>query len=211
MPTTTVDIANIALGRLGQLEDIAALSDATAGAKACNRYLAIARRAVLARFSWAHATRELVLTELASSTRANWDYVYDLPADFLRALNIDPGDRLARVTRDLRSPFEIGYDVNGTRTDKRTLACDVVPEAATAPRLVYVRDDDDPDKWPPHFLDAVAWRLAAEVAMPLSVDAGRARLAFDLAGSALREAAAVEMSGRQEDPPPESELISVRG
>jgi hypothetical protein len=62
-----------------------------------------------------------------------------------------------------------------------------------------------------HFCDAVAWRLAAEVSLPLKVKADLAQLAFSMARQRLDEAVAVEQRGRESGPPPESDFIRSRG
>jgi hypothetical protein len=214
--TTAVSLANAALARIGQTARITSLTATSTAAQACNQFYDTARRGLLEEFRWRFATRRTVLVESVASKRQEWGYVYELPADFLSAQFINAGERDDQVPRDGRISFTLEFEPAAGEgeddpQDREVLLTDVAPVADAAPELLYTFDQTAVGAWTEAFKSAVAWRLAAEICLPLSVKPDRARLAFDMAQSELNAAIAKHQRGRQADPPPESEFITSRG
>lgn len=200
-----VDICNLALDNLGVTNKIESMGDTTKEAKACARWYAVIRDLVLRSYPWPFACRIAVLVEDAASANAHpmWDYVYDLPDDFLKAR------RLVRagVRNPLAPPpFEIVCDGTGT---SYLLATDE-PSAILEYTAKFDGDERVP-LFPANFVDAFAWKLAARLVLPLAVDASNAERAEKMYVFAVQEAFAVDSVERQADQQPESEFITIRG
>jgi hypothetical protein len=209
--TSAVHVANAALARIGQSARITSLSATSTAALACNQFYDSARRELLEEYRWRFATKRAALAQLGALSRTEWGYVYALPADFLAAQFINAGVRDEQVPRDDRIPFTTEWDDDAGVAGAEVLLTDVAPVADQAPELVYTFDQTVVSSWAESFKNAVAWRLAAEICLPLAVKPDRARLAYDMAQSSLNAAIAQAERGRQADPPPESEFITARG
>ncbi|SCM79743.1 conserved hypothetical protein [uncultured Pleomorphomonas sp.] len=172
---STVSICNLALGHLGA-DKIDALSEASTEARACNRFYGQTLDALLAAGPpWRFARQEAVLAEVSGVAAGRWAHAYALPVDLLRVRAVRPADgALAGVLLpgDLRGAEDgYPYELFGDR-----LLTDLSPAA-----LRYIRRVDDPSKFPPLFVEALSWHLAARLAMPLTRDAGQRQAAFQMA------------------------------
>jgi hypothetical protein len=195
-----VDIYNIALARIGVFETaIQDVNEASKAANVCRMFFDSIRDYVLEDFPWPFAEKRVLLADLGTPP-TNWDYKYAYPADCLSAKYIAvEGARNPRDTQKI--PFRIANDA-----DVKVILCDW-PDA----ELVYTAQVTDLNLWTNCARSALAYRLAAEIAMPMSVKP-------DIANSAMngyyREksiAAANTMNEGQPDAQPESEFIAIRG
>lgn len=87
-----VDIANVALGLVGQ-GVIVALSDSTENAKQCSRFIDESIRQVLRKGKWKGAQKPATLAQLTQVPDFKWSYAYQLPGDYIRMIrfnDIDP-------------------------------------------------------------------------------------------------------------------------
>jgi hypothetical protein len=173
---STVSICNLALGHLGA-DKIDALTEASTEARACNRFYSQTLDALLAAgHPWRFARHEAVLAEVTGVTGGRWSHTYALPADLLRVREVRPPDGTLSgviLPGDLTSRDEGGapYALFGDR-----LLTDLSPVS-----LSYIRRVDDPTKFPPLFVEALSWHLAARLAMPLTRDANQRQAAFQMA------------------------------
>lgn len=195
---TEAELCNLALARIGEREYIDNLDEDTVPAQACKVHYATARDAVLASFPWRFATHRAALALVANATRDGWLYVYALPTGLLEAQRIWAG---RGVTPELRIPFEL----EGDATVGRVLLTDQ-PSAV----LVYTARVEAVTRFPPLFIDTLAWRLATELALALPVKPNIAAVMEAKYKAALAGAAAQELRQSQEDAPPEAESIRVR-
>lgn len=192
MPITETDLANDALSLLGH-SAVASLTENTAGAVACARWLPRCRQEALTRHPWsfAVAAETLVAAEVGGvaveDDEGRWAYAYAMPAGCLRAVlvNGDPS---------------ITWEVRGT-----VLYCD--EEECV---LRYLTDHVTYDDWPPFFLTYVGTLLAARVAMPITGSADIARAMQDLARSAFWSAVRDDAAGSRENPPAFRSLADSR-
>lgn len=199
---TEVDICNLALDNLGVTNKIESLGDASKAGKACGRWYATVRDLVLRSFPWPFAARTAALVA-SVETHTLWGYLYDLPADFLAARRmVRAGERITLTP----PPFEIITNAAGTGY---LLATD---EAEAY--LEYTRSFETDSKInliPANFVDALAWKLAARLVLPLALDNSHIERAEKMYVATVMDAFAVESIQRQHDPQPESELITARG
>lgn len=197
MAYTEVQIANLALARIGHSQRITALaSETTPAARACNLFYEPMRDSVLRDFAWPFASKIEALALVEQDPNDDWGYSYRYPTDCIRALRMVTGDR-GPVGRP---PFEVSSDDSGLviYTDQ----ADAV--------LKYTWRIEDPALFAPDFAEALAWRLAAEIVVPLSLNDSleqRARVAY--ARSVLR-AQAMALEEGQPDTDLDSEFIRAR-
>lgn len=137
----SIDICNQALLRIGAAE-IASLTEQAQEAMYCSRFYGLVRQASLRQFPWNFAAVVEELAQLAEDP-GDWEYAYQLPAGCLRVLGLVEA---------------VPFEVRGRR---------VVTDSETC-TLRYTSDIEDVNQWDPLFADAVAYRLAAELAMPIT-------------------------------------------
>jgi hypothetical protein len=152
-----IEICNVALSRVGA-GSIQALTEATREARACRTHYEMARDATLRDHDWQFARKRVVLA-LLSEAFDGWTYGYAYPADCIAARSIlneastDPADAIA---------YEVG--VNAAKSAK------VVLTEQEDAILVYTALVTNTSIYDASFVDALAWRLASELAVPLRAD-----------------------------------------
>lgn len=157
-----VDICNLALARLGDNATVASIDppEGSAQAEHCARFYAVARDSLLEMFPWKFATRRVLLAKLTVPSW-DWAFAYAQPATALRLLSVLPMDA---KSDDDTQPYEAESDASGANIilTNQEDAC-----------LRFVARVTDTTKFPPLFIDALAWLLASYLAGPvLKGDAG---------------------------------------
>lgn len=203
-----VDIANVALLRIGQLATIADMNEDTPQAQAVKAIFSHARDAVLEAFMWPFATFRATLNVIASvdddpddaNLRSGWGYVYQLPNLCIAPRYIWPG------TNNPGEGQEVPFTIEGDETRGRVLLTD--HEEA---ELVYTKLVDVPARWSPMFRDALATRLAADLAMSVAKKPDLGLGLFRMFDSLISRAAAAQANqARKELPPPDPSYIRDR-
>lgn len=199
---TQVGICNLALGRIGSRKPLASLEENRPEAQQCAAIWDTVVETALGSAWWTFATGRAVLAQSATETeRPGWEYVYALPSDCVQVRGLWAGVRTPAP--HMRTPFAV--EANDAGDGKVLLTDDAEAQLTYTRRLTTV------PLYPPLFTDALAWMLASELALSLPVKPDLSRNAFQRAELALARAAAAALREGQEDAPPESELISVRG
>lgn len=197
--SSDVEICNIALSRVAHSQPIASLTERSQAAELCRRFYGPMRELVLQAFPWPFAGSIIALADLGTPA-PGWAYRYRYPADCLRVRGIvQPGMRRA-LTSDSEIPYQIGYDPGGRviHTDQPRAVC----------RFTFrVEDSTFFDQ---QFADVLAWRLAMELALPLSSKPDLQQFASQSYQMALTLAEGSAFEESQDDPEPESEFITVR-
>lgn len=141
-----VDVCNVALGSVGA-PLINSIDDANTGARLCKANFAIVRDAVLEERPWSFAVlRKTYAREVAVPA---FGYLYQYPY----------GSEVLRVVEAFESePGDLDYAV-----ENRRVLCDV--ESGIYARVLT--RVEDLSLWSPSFTSAVAYRLAALLAVPL--------------------------------------------
>lgn len=195
-----IEICNIALSRLGNSRSINSLTEQSKEAGVCSLHYEPARNAVLSDFDWNFATKRVALADTGTPP-PDWQYAYRYPTDCMRitALML-PGMR--NPPARLRVQYETGVDDAGTGklifTDQ--------PEAW----LKYVGLVTDPNVFDALFRDAMSWRMAADMAMPLTAGPQLAQNALTMYAQVIRSAGSRSMNESQEPQEPESEFTCAR-
>lgn len=197
--SSDIEICNIALSRVAVTKAIASFTERSKEAEQCRVFYGQLRDLVLQAFPWPFAESIVALADLGSPV-PGWAYRYRYPADCLQIREIvQPGWRRA-LTSDQQIPFKIGYDSGGRviHTDQPEAAC----------RFTFKVDDSS--FFDPQFADALAWRLAMDLALPLTSKTDLVQFAAQQYQMALTVAEGSAFEESQDDPEPESEFITVR-
>lgn len=199
-----VDICNLALGRIGHgaSSPIQSLTEDSESARACNRVFANAMRAVLReyRWSWAQASVALAVTAQVVPGYA-YCYAYPSECSFLHGIaeeSVDPGRNPA-----WRWKYRILAATDG---QSRVIATDLAGAWAH-----YTRTIDNPAFADELFCDALAWKLAKELALGLRAMPQMATLAEQEYQLALSKATAANENEQGTPAMPEPEDVRAYG
>lgn len=195
---TVVSICNMALARIGISSFISTLTEASNEARVCSVFYEEARDFVLRDRPWAFAKKRVILAD-AGTPPSEWGFKYSYPSDCLKTRYIVPPG-LRNPRNDQRVQFEVANE-GGQK---------VIYTNQPDAELVYTYRVTDPTLFDAMFSSTLAYRLASEVAMPLSVKADVAKAARDAYRVEIEIASAHSMSEQQEGPAPESEFVTVR-
>jgi len=199
MATSDAQLCSMALLRVGQRQTIDSLNGPSAEARACKALYADARDALLAMHPWRFATKRAVLAELEDDERSGWEYTYALPTDCITPRSLWAGDRAPALSG--KYPFELEWGANDTPV---LLADQEDAELVYTARITVV------PRFPPLFVEALAWKLAADLALSLPVKPGVAKVMEEKFQRALAQAVAADGNQVQEDAQPESEFVRGR-
>ncbi|QJB56172.1 hypothetical protein [Pseudodesulfovibrio sp. zrk46] len=172
MATSVIEICNNALLDLGE-DVIISLGDDSKAAGLCNHRWPTVRDAVLRAHPWNCAMAQ---AELAAGTAAplwKWEYKYNLPTDFLRIVHL------------------VGQDGSAIRDWEIQGGIILCNEAAPI-FISYVRRETDPNRYDALLDEALAARLAATLAYPLSGSTSLAQAHWDIYQKKLAEARGVD-------------------
>lgn len=203
-------VCNVALARVGHSHFIDGnlADDDSAAGQACAQLYPHTRDLILQAFQWSFCTKRAALAKVAGATkREGWKHIYALPADCLapRVVWQDKGAN-RNPASDEREPYALEWDE--TAGAKRRVLLTDAPTAF----LAYTRtiDADNVVYLSPLCQDAIAWRLAVDLALVLPV---KERLAVDAERKAqlsLQVAIAADLGERQKDVAPDSEFVRTR-
>ena len=194
---TEAGICNSALAKLGN-NRIVSLTEGTPAANLCLEQYGKLRDHLLRAHDWNFAASRVKLAQLSSTPAFGYAFQYALPADWMRTISVH--------SRDSRGDPITDYATESTEAEGRVLRTD-----HAVVYLRYVRKLTDPNVMDPSFREALAWRLAMELAVPLA-KSGRLR---DRMERGFEDALAVSKSvDGQDDPPqavPAGDWVTARG
>jgi len=191
-----VDICNLALSHIGASATISSLTEQSEEAFHCNLLYADARDALLRAYPWGFATRHLALSDVGDPP-GNWSYRYSYPNDCLFAREI-----LQTTSGGDPIDFEIAL---GDAYNARVILTD--QESAT---LIYTYKVTNTLVFDSLFIVALAWRLASEIAMPLTRDEKRMKTAHLMYQTTISEAQTFNANESQIDRNQEAVWITGR-
>lgn len=173
MASSTIDIANRALTKLGEAR-ILSLTDQTNGAIVMNSMFTQVRDAELRRNRWNFALKRVSLIALADSPDWGYQYQYPLPSDFLSLVQV--GQYYIRPLTRSKGPWHV--EANSILTD------------LGAPlQIKYVMRVDNSGLFDPLFVECFAARLAFEACETLTQSGTKKQAASEEYKTALSEAA----------------------
>lgn len=199
--TISITVCNLALGEL-RAPAITDIDEATIEAAECKRYYPHCLKLLLERFDWSFAARISPLAELAVNPRASeWAHAYALPADLATAERLvppasgwPPPEHLPPAAVS-GQPFVIE---NGVLYSQMAHAI-----------LEYSSRDPDEAAMPALFLDALAYALAARLAVPLRDSRETKGQLLQQAEVAAQRAIADDINRQPNRAPPEPDEIAA--
>tara|TARA_R110002051_G_scaffold118355_1_gene192098 strand:- start:434 stop:1024 length:591 start_codon:yes stop_codon:yes gene_type:complete len=191
-----VDICNLALSHIGASATIASLTEQSEEAFHCNLLYADTRDTLLRAHPWGFATRHLALSDVGTPP-GNWSYRYSYPNDCLFIREI------LQVT-DNGDPIEYEVALSDAYNSRVILTNQ---ESAT---LIYTYKASNTLVFDPMFVTSLAWKIASEVAMPLTRDEKRMTAAYQMYLSTLSEAKTFNSNESHIDRNKEASWISGR-
>lgn len=90
--SSKLDIANEALGRIGQQVVIIALTDNSVSARLCLQFIDSSIREVLRECRWKSARKRVALSQLTATPAFGPAYQYQLPVDYIRIVRFNDTD-----------------------------------------------------------------------------------------------------------------------
>lgn len=215
LPTTDLELVNMALAKIGHTTAVANLStDQTPEAVAARQFLDPCRErafqyhgAKKGETGWRWASKQAVLVAAAGQTDERWEYFYTPPTDMVpntgwlwAGIPDPPPDTLAE--------FQVILNAAGSG---KVIACNLPPVAGVSPIFVYTKLVTTVTLYPMSFVEFFTWLLAADLAMPVTRDLARRDRALLEAQYALAVAVAAEGRGSQGYPEPYTLSRRARG
>lgn len=187
---TVIAIVNSALLKLGS-DPITALTDTSESARTMNTLYDTIRDDLLAAHVWNFATKRAKLAQLTTAPAYGWDYAYQMPADYLRTVEVHDNDG--------------GYGGAVYKIENLGDHGPVVMADAPDIWMRYIARITDPNVMSANFREALAWALASSAAGRLLNSNTAVEQADKSARLALRRARSVDAI---ENSPPEFPLGS---
>lgn len=189
-----VTICNLALSHLGD-DRINDLNDPTRQGRACKLHYAAARDAVLRDHPWNFATSREYLALLSGVTPVGWSYAYAYPSECLFAREIWQDTPQLEPT-----PFAV------MRIGSQRVVATNEADAA----LEYTALVSDPTQFDALFIDALGYKLAAELAMPLTRSVPITQAMLSLYMSRMAQATTIDSREGRKDPDHPNGFIQAR-
>jgi len=194
-----VEIANLALSRLGDSATVASLSppEGSAQAEKCARFYPLARDVMQEDFVWSFCVRRKSLALVANWSSGKWAYAYAAPSDMVRPISISHPEASSDQVDVLGTRPGAMFQVESTSTGQAIILTNQ-PEA----ELRYTVKVTDTTRYSAQFVDALAWRLASMLAGPiLKGDAGikMTQSCLQIAISLASDAAVKNANSSQEE------------
>lgn len=186
MAKSTIDVINKSLILLGA-EIITDLSEGSVESTYSASLWDGVRQACLRIHPWNFALKEIELPAVTGGSDFKHNYQYNLPADFVRLIKVyDDG----------------AYKIKGKSIYTNRDSC----------KIRYIYDNTDVAAWDASFANVVAYKLAAELAYPITKSASLMEAMTQQFARHLIEAKAIDGSEDIEDPiaPYDSAFIGVR-
>lgn len=193
-----VDIANRALTKLGAAR-IISFGDDNKQARAVASMFDIVRDAELRSHIWSFTVRRTALAALVSTPDWGFQFEYQLPSDCLRILMVNDvygGPDMS----DYRNAPTADYSLEGNK---------ILTDIGSPLKLRYISRVQDTTQWDSMFVEAMACRLAMEMAEDLTQSNAKRELAQAEYTAMLRSAIrASSIEQPAQDMPDNSWLMS---
>ena len=174
---SVVSICNLALSSLGK-DNINALTDAGAEARACSQFYEHARDTLLQGYPWRFAGKTQAMAQISNDKPGKWAFAYARPNDCLKVRWVRPQYNEAMGRLSPQDEVGFPHEVEGAA---------IYTDLATA-FLHYTSRLTDPSMFPPLFVEALSWHLAVRLAMPLTRDPKQRAEAWQVANAMTGQA-----------------------
>lgn len=183
--TAEVDICNLALSHLGDTATVASIAppEGSAQAQHCAIFYPIARNTLLEAHDWGFATVRITPAK-KHENYFGWRYAYMRPADAIRIISVTEAGRAGGDQVDVK------YVAEADEAGNRLILCN-----AETIVVKYIRLMTNVSKYPPSFIQALSWHLAAMLAGPMikgEAGSAEAKRCMMMAQSCLEMAAVTD-------------------
>jgi hypothetical protein len=186
-----VGICNSALIKLGA-STITSLTEGSKNANLCGEQYGKTRQALLRQHPWNFAIARAKLAQLAAPPPFEFAHAYQLPSDWLRTLAV--------------SDNEGGVGAIEYRIEGRTLLA-----GADDVYLRYVKDETDPNAMDASFREALAFALAADLAIAITQSSTTRDQMLQGLNAALLAARSIDAIEDFPEPDPDPAWVAARG
>lgn len=194
-----MDIINLALANLSR-EPLQSLSESNSEAFQLKVHWETSLASVLRDHPWGFAMRRKPLAALAESP-IGFSYAYVYPDDCIQARRILPAGGGPWHGR-MSYPFEVGRSLDGRH---KAILADL-PGAA----LEYTTRQVPCEEFDPQFVNALAWRLAAEISLAVHADPQSHQSAISTYSAQLQQAKALDMRESLSPRLPDGDFLGSR-
>ena len=213
-----IEISNLALSRIGIDQLIEDFNDPNNRAKQCLQHYDHCREEVLQDFPWNFAQKVVALAVVADVTVPGWGYVYRYPSGALKihaltseaggrwmttSLSYSGGDTFAELPNTLRYPYRV-------MADPVTEGAKVIVSDLELAYCWYTDNAADTNQMTPLFRSALAWKMAAEIALGLRAETRLHTNAIQQYAWVVSQAQAHSHGETAPDMGPTPEAIAVR-
>jgi hypothetical protein len=167
----------MALAKLGEVQQLLALTDNTNQGRVMNRIYAQVRDAEVRRYNWKFAIKRVQLMALVSGPDWGFQYQYPLPSDFLKLIQVND------------------YYIQPYSKQKALWSIEggnVLTDLQAPLKVRYVQRVTNAGLFDPLFAEAFACKLAFEACIPLTQSATRKQELADQYKFAINEAMRVD-------------------
>lgn len=179
-------IANLACGRIGVGAFI--WDDGSVTDQRVQRVYEYVRDIVLEAKGWKFSTRRFELAQVDDPLpEYGWDYAYGLPSDFLKLASPDKDDSII-------SPETYPWRIETLSDGNLYFLCDYDNTDNDGLYIRCVVRIADPTKFSPSFVDALAWRLAAELSTTATESSSKFKWCMDNYELSLMKAEGINRS-----------------
>lgn len=182
--TSETEICNLALTRIGH-KLISSLAENTKAGELCNLHYARTRNSVLRAHPWNFAIKRATLALDGTTPNHEFSYRHALPVDCLKVIRTDWEASGATGTAIYGFPGMMGYayDLAPYRIEGRYLLCN-----ETVAKIEYIAQIEDVAQFDELFVDLLAQRLAAEIAVSLTDNQALTKTMWEIYTQKLAEA-----------------------
>ena len=198
--STEEDVVNLALSRIGAKSISDLDNDTTVEAVEARRVYYNDRDTILRGGAWSFCTKRAQLTDSGQDPGFGWDNAFLLPSDFWRVISV-------HATSAEKDQPEYKMEVQ----EISSVNTKVILINSTTCYLRYIFKETDPSKWDALFQDALAWRVAASLALAIPVTVSTFDVLNTKAERALSLAKSVESIEDYMDQWPDGTWITDRG
>lgn len=195
--TSQVEICNLSLSHVGAYR-IQSLTESTKEARQCNLLFSYARDSALSDHDWTFARKTISLA-LLPETYGNWAYAYQYPSDC-----ITPRKLFNEAAAEGVSKLE--YEI-GTNAD---LSSKVIMTDKEDAMLVYTARVVDPTMFDTAFIEALAWKLAGDLAIPIKGKVQLKQLFTQQYVAVVERAKAINAQSEEKQPDNVNTFVNAR-
>lgn len=177
MASSTTDIANRALTKLGEARLLSLTDDTNAG-RVMNSMFAQVRDAELRRNRWNFALKRASIPALSTAPDWGYIYTYPLPSDYLSLVQV--GEYYIRPLTKAKGPWHVEGTDSGSA---------ILTDLQSPLKIRYVRRVENSGMFDPLFVEALACKLAFEACEAVTQSGAKKQSASEEYKAALSEAA----------------------